>query len=72
VLIAALLTMVLIGALAVAALFATNEDTKSGATGVDRDVALIAAESAIAMTMSDPEPDASRNYRRPRYDLEQN
>jgi Tfp pilus assembly protein PilX len=56
VLIAALLAMVLIGALAVGTLFATNEDTRSGATGVDRDVALIAAESAIAMTMAEPAP----------------
>lgn len=54
VLVAALLAIVLIGALAIAALFATNEDTKAGTTGVGRDLALIAAESAIAMTMTEP------------------
>ena len=54
VLVAALLAMVLIGALAVAALFATNEDAESGAAGVDRDLALIAAESAIAITITTP------------------
>ena len=53
VLVAALLAIVLIGALAIAALYATNEDTKAGTTGVGRDLALIASESAIAMTMTD-------------------
>jgi len=56
VLVAALLAVVLIGGLAVAALFATGEDTKAGTTGVARDLALMAAESAIAMTMTEPTP----------------
>jgi type II secretory pathway pseudopilin PulG len=56
VLVAALLAMVLIGALAVAALFATGEDTKAGTSGVARDLALMTAESAIAMTMTEPTP----------------
>ncbi|MFL5467786.1 MAG: hypothetical protein ACJ79N_12015 [Gemmatimonadaceae bacterium] len=52
VLVAALLAMVLIGALAVAATFATTEDTKAGAAAVARDRALNAAESAIAMVVA--------------------
>lgn len=53
VLVAALLAIVLIGALVVGAMFATTEDTRAGATGVARDVALIAAESAIGITIRD-------------------
>ena len=52
VLAAALLAIVLIGALVAGALFAATEDTRAGATGVARDVALIAAESAIGKTVS--------------------
>ncbi|MFL5594793.1 MAG: hypothetical protein ACJ785_09300 [Gemmatimonadaceae bacterium] len=52
VLVAALLAMVLIGALAVAAVFATTEDTKVGTAGMARDRALNAAESAISIVMS--------------------
>lgn len=53
VLVAALLAIVLIGALVAGALFAVTEDTKAGATGLARDVALLAAESAIGITMRD-------------------
>jgi type II secretory pathway pseudopilin PulG len=53
VLVAALLAIVLIGALAAGAVFVATEDTKAGATGVGRDVALIGAESAIGITMRD-------------------
>jgi Tfp pilus assembly protein PilX len=53
VLVAALLAIVLIGALVAGAVFAATEDTRAGATGVARDVALIAAESAIAVTIRD-------------------
>lgn len=53
VLVAALLAIVLIAALAAGAMFAATEDTRAGATGVARDLALIAAESAIAITIRD-------------------
>jgi type II secretory pathway pseudopilin PulG len=53
VLVAALLAIVLIGALVAGALFAATEETKAGATGVARDMALIAAESAIGITIRD-------------------
>jgi Tfp pilus assembly protein PilX len=53
VLVAALLAIVLIGALVAGAVFAATEETRAGATGVARDVALIAAESAIGITMRD-------------------
>jgi Tfp pilus assembly protein PilX len=53
VLVAALLAIVLIGALVAGAVFAATEDTKVGATGIARDVALIAAESAIGITIRD-------------------
>jgi hypothetical protein len=53
VLVGVMLAIVLIGALMAGALFAVTEDTRAGATGVARDVALIAAESAIGMTMRD-------------------
>ena len=52
-LVAALLAIVLIGALVAGVLFATTEDTKAGATGVARDMALIAAESAIGIAIRD-------------------
>jgi Tfp pilus assembly protein PilX len=47
-LVAALLAVVLIGALVAGAMFATTEETKVGATAVARDVALMAAETAMA------------------------
>jgi hypothetical protein len=54
VLVAALLAIVLIGALAAGVLFATTEDMRAGSSAVARDVALLATESAIAMTITDP------------------
>ena len=51
---AALLAVVLIGALIAGVLFAITEETKTGAAGVEREVALNACESAIVMTMMDP------------------
>jgi Tfp pilus assembly protein PilX len=51
---AALLAVVMIGALIAGVLFATTEETRVGAAGVDREVALNACESAIAMTITDP------------------
>lgn len=51
---AALLAVVLIGALIAGVLFATTEETRAGAVGVEREVALNACESAIAMTLTDP------------------
>jgi Tfp pilus assembly protein PilX len=53
VLVAALLAIVLIGALVAGAVFATTEESKAGAVGVARDVALIAAETAIGITIRD-------------------
>jgi type II secretory pathway pseudopilin PulG len=53
VLVAALLAIVLIGALVAGALFAATEDTRAGATGVARDLAVSAAESAIGITIRD-------------------
>jgi Tfp pilus assembly protein PilX len=50
-LVASLLAIVLIAALVAGALFATTEDTKIGATGMARDVAMLAAESAVASTV---------------------
>jgi type II secretory pathway pseudopilin PulG len=52
VLVAALLAIVLIGALAVGVMFATTEDTRAGSSAVARDIALMAAESAIAMAIT--------------------
>ncbi|HZE07374.1 MAG TPA: type II secretion system protein [Gemmatimonadaceae bacterium] len=52
-LVAALLAIVLIGALVAGVLFATTEDTKAGTTSVARDLALIAAESALARVVAD-------------------
>lgn len=54
VLVAALMAMVLIGALAAGVVFATTEDTKAGSNAVARDIALMATESAIATKISDP------------------
>lgn len=51
---AALLAVVLIGALVAGVLFATIEETKVGAIGVDRELALDACEAAIAITLTDP------------------
>jgi type II secretory pathway pseudopilin PulG len=56
-LVAALLAIVLIGALAAGALLWATEDTRAGATGVARDVALIAAESAIGTAIRDRRAD---------------
>jgi hypothetical protein len=53
VLLAALLGIVLIGALVTGVMFATTEDTKAGSAGVARDSAMIAVESAIATTIAD-------------------
>ena len=53
VLVGVLLAIVLIGALVAGALFAVTEDTRAGGTGAARDVSLIAAESAIGITMRD-------------------
>jgi hypothetical protein len=50
---AALLMIVLIGAIAAAVLFATTEETRVGSAGVAGEVALIACESAIVMTITD-------------------
>ncbi|HXL85627.1 MAG TPA: hypothetical protein VN927_00355 [Gemmatimonadaceae bacterium] len=51
---AALLAVVLIGALIVGVLFAATEETRAGAAGAEGEVALNACESAIAMTITDP------------------
>jgi hypothetical protein len=51
---AALLAIVLIGGLVAAVLFATTEETRAGSTGVAREMALIAAESVVATTITDP------------------
>ncbi len=51
---AALLAVVLIGALVAGVLFATTEETKTGAVGVGREVTLDACEAAIAITVTDP------------------
>ena len=53
VLVGVLLAIVLIGALVAGALFVVTEDTRAGATGAARDVSLIAAESAIGITLRD-------------------
>ena len=52
---AALLAVVLIGALVGGVLFATAEETRVGAVGADREVALNACEAAIALTITDPD-----------------
>jgi type II secretory pathway pseudopilin PulG len=51
---AALLAVVLIGALIAGVLFATTEETRARAVRVEREVALNACESAIATTITDP------------------
>ncbi len=51
---AALLAVVLIGALVGGVLFAAAEETKVGAAGTDRAVALYACETAIVQTVTDP------------------
>lgn len=51
---AALLSIVLIGAIVAGVLFATTEETRRGAAGVAREVGLNACESAIVMTITDP------------------
>src|SRR4051812_40439549 len=51
-LIAALLAVVLIGALVAGAMFATTEETKVGSAGVARDIALIAVEAALASAIT--------------------
>ena len=53
-LVAALIAIVLIGALAAGVLFATTEGTRAGRSAIARDIALMATESATAMTISDP------------------
>lgn len=53
-LVAALLSIVLIGAIIAGVLFATNEETRAGAAGVAREVGSNACESAIVMTITDP------------------
>jgi type II secretory pathway pseudopilin PulG len=51
-LVAALLAIVLIGAVVAGAMFATTEETRAGATGTARELALITAESAVASLVS--------------------
>jgi hypothetical protein len=50
-LVAAVLAIVLIGAMVSSVVFATTEDTKLGATGIARQVGMMAAESAVASTL---------------------
>lgn len=52
---AALLAIVMIGALIIGVLFATTEETKVGAAAMDGEIALNACESAIAITIMDPD-----------------
>jgi hypothetical protein len=52
---AALLVVVMIGGLIVGVLFATTEETRVGAAGMDGEIARNACESAIAMTITDPD-----------------
>ena len=51
---AALLSIILIGAIVAGVLFAATEETRTGAAGITREVALNACESAIVMTITDP------------------
>jgi hypothetical protein len=51
---AAILAVVLIGALLGGVLFATAEQTRAGAAAADHEDALNACEAAIAMTITDP------------------
>ena len=52
---AALLAIVIVGALITGVVFATTEETRVGAARMDGEIALNACESAIAMTMADPD-----------------
>ena len=52
---AALLAIVIVGALIIGVVFATTEETRVGAARMDGEIALNACESAIAMTMTDPD-----------------
>lgn len=52
-LVAALLAILLIGALVTGAMLATTEETRAGATGVSRELALMAAESAVTALVSE-------------------
>ena len=52
---AALLAIVIVGALITGVVFATTEETRVGAARMDGEIALNACESAIAMTMTDPD-----------------
>jgi type II secretory pathway pseudopilin PulG len=51
-LIAALLTVVLIGALVAGAMFSTTEETRLGSTAAARDLSLTAAESALVSAVT--------------------
>jgi hypothetical protein len=51
---AALLSIVLIGAIVAGVLFATTEETRAGAAEVAREAGANACESAIVMTITDP------------------
>jgi hypothetical protein len=51
---AAILAIVLIGALVAGVLFATTEETRVGAVEMDREITLDACEAAIATTVTDP------------------
>ena len=51
---AAILAVVLIDALIAGLLFGITEETRTGAAGVEREVALNACESAIVMAITDP------------------
>jgi hypothetical protein len=53
-LVAAILGVVLIGALVGGVLFAVTEETRAGAAGVDREIVLNACETAIALAITDP------------------
>ncbi len=52
---AALLAIVLIGALIAGVLFATTEETRTSAAGTASEVAANACESAIVITITDPD-----------------
>ena len=51
---AAILGVVLIGALVGGVLFAVTEETRAGASGVDREIVLNACETAIALAITEP------------------
>lgn len=51
-LLAALLAIVLIGALVTGVMFATTEDTRAGSAGLARESAMNAVETAIARTLT--------------------